>query len=171
LRAAVLTVSDRSAKGEREDSSGPALRALLEAHGWSIRDAAIVPDEPALIREKLIEWADSGEVDLILTTGGTGLGPRDRTPEATIEILEREAPGLAEAIRAAGLPQTPHAMLSRGVAGTRGKSLIVNLAGSPKAAREGLEVILPALPHAIALLSGKPEGEAGHRPPPSLRKA
>jgi molybdenum cofactor synthesis domain-containing protein len=164
-------VSDRSAKGERDDTSGPGLRVLLEAHGWSIHDAAIVPDEPALVQEKLIEWADSGEVDLILTTGGTGLGPRDQTPEATLAVLEREAPGLAEAIRAAGLQQTPHAMLSRGVAGTRGRTLIVNLAGSPKAAREGLEVVLPALPHAIALLSAKPEGEAGHRPPPPMRNA
>jgi molybdenum cofactor synthesis domain-containing protein len=132
---------------------------------------AIVPDEPALIREKLTHWADSGEVDLILTTGGTGLGPRDRTPEATLEILEREAPGLSEAIRAAGLQQTPHAMLSRGVAGTRAAALIVNLAGSPQAAQEGLEVILPALPHAIALLSGRPEGEAGHRRHPPLGRA
>ena len=171
MRAAVLTVSDRSARGERDDTSGPALRGLLEAHGWTVPHVAIVPDEPALIREALTQWADSGEVDLILTTGGTGLGPRDRTPEATLEILEREAPGLAEAIRAAGLQQTPHAMLSRGVAGTRRAALIINLAGSPRAAREGLEVILPALPHAIALLSGRPEGEAGHRPPRPLGRA
>ncbi len=169
MRAAVLTISDRSSKGERDDTSGPGLRALLEAHGWDVPHTAIVPDEPELIREKLIAWADSGEVDLILTTGGTGLGPRDQTPEATREILEREAPGLAEAIRASGLRETPHAMLSRGVAGTRRRALIVNLAGSPKAARQGLEVILPALPHAIALLSGRHEGEAGHRPPPMGR--
>jgi len=165
VRAAVLTVSDRSARGEREDASGPALRSLLEAHGWAVTQAAVVPDEPSEIRAKLIEWADSGEIDLILTTGGTGLSPRDRTPEATLEVLDRQAPGLAEAIRAAGLQQTPHAMLSRGVAGARRRALIVNLAGSPKAATEGLEVVLPALPHAIELLSGLAQGEAGHRPP------
>jgi molybdenum cofactor synthesis domain-containing protein len=124
-----------------------------------------VPDETDLIREQLIQWADSGQVDLILTTGGTGFAPRDRTPEATLSVLDRQAPGLAEAIRAVGLRETPHAMLSRGVAGIRANTLIVNLAGSPKAAKEGLEVILPALPHAIALLSGRPEAEAGHRPP------
>jgi molybdenum cofactor synthesis domain-containing protein len=171
MRAAVLTVSDRSARGEREDASGPALVAVLEAHGWSVATTAIVPDEPELIRARLREWADSGEIDLILTTGGTGLSPRDRTPEATLEVLERQAPGLAEAIRAVGLRQTPHAMLSRGVAGTRRAALIVNLAGSPKAAREGLEVILPALPHAIALLTDRPESEAGHRPPPGTGNA
>jgi len=165
MRAAVLTVSDRSARGEREDASGPALVAVLEAHGWSVIQTAIVPDEPGLIRARLREWADSGEIDLILTTGGTGLSPRDRTPEATLEVLERQAPGLAEAIRAVSLRQTPHAMLSRGVAGTRRAALIVNLAGSPKAAKEGLEVILPALPHAIALLTDQPESEAGHHPP------
>jgi molybdenum cofactor synthesis domain-containing protein len=132
---------------------------------------AIVPDEPELIRARLREWADSAEIDLILTTGGTGLSPRDRTPEATLEVLERQAPGLAEAIRAVGMRQTPHAMLSRGVAGARRATLIVNLAGSPKAAKEGLEVILPALPHAIALLSGRPEAEAGHPPPPGMGNA
>ncbi len=171
MRAAVLTVSDRSAHGEREDASGPALVAILEAHEWLVAKTAIVPDEPELVRARLREWADSGEIDLILTTGGTGLSPRDRTPEATLEVLERLAPGLAEAIRAVGMRQTPHAMLSRGVAGARRTTLIVNLAGSPKAAKEGLEVILPALPHAVALLSGRPEAEAGHRPPPGTGNA
>jgi molybdenum cofactor synthesis domain-containing protein len=110
-------------------------------------------------------------VDLILTTGGTGFAPRDRTPEATLSVLDRQAPGLAEAIRAVGLRETPHAMLSRGVAGIRASTLIVNLAGSPKAAKEGLEVILPALPHAIALLGGRPEAEAGHRHPRKVGRA
>jgi molybdenum cofactor synthesis domain-containing protein len=171
VRAAVLTVSDRSARGEREDTSGPALRERLEANGWSVVHRGVVPDEPDLIREKLIEWADSGEVDLILTTGGTGFAPRDRTPEATLAVLDRQAPGLAEAIRAAGLAATAHAMLSRGVAGIRASTLIVNLAGSPRAAREGLEVILPALPHAIALMGGVPGDESGHRPPPKQGRA
>jgi molybdenum cofactor synthesis domain-containing protein len=171
LRAAVLTVSDRSARGEREDASGPALRTLLEAHGWTVAETGIVADEPDLIRERLIQWADSGQLDLILTTGGTGFAPRDRTPEATLSVLDRQAPGLVEAIRAVGQRETPHAMLSRGVAGLRASTLIVNLAGSPKAAKEGLEVILPALPHAVALLSGSPEAEAGHRPPHRQGKA
>jgi molybdopterin adenylyltransferase len=167
MKVAVLTVSDRSAKGEREDRSGPALRALAEAQGWQVAVVAIVPDEQQTIERTLAHWADNREADLILTTGGTGFAPRDITPEATLAVVERQAPGLAEAMRAAGLRVTPHAMLSRGIAGIRGRSLIVNLPGSPQAAREGFEVILTALPHAIALLSEQPEAEAGHRPPPS----
>lgn len=163
MRAAVLTVSDRSSRGERDDLSGPALRRLLEANGAQVIRAGVVPDDRALIEQTLREWADSGEVELILTTGGTGFGPRDVTPEATQSVCDRMAPGLAEAMRAAGLGITPHAMLSRAVAGIRKRTLIVNLPGSPKGARESLEVVLPALPHALALLREAPDAEAGHQ--------
>ena len=169
MKVAVLTVSDRSASGEREDRSGPALRALAEAQGWQVTAVTIVPDERQAIERMLARWTDESEADLILTTGGTGFAPRDVTPEATLAVVERQAPGLAEAIRAAGLRVTPHAMLSRGVAGIRRRSLIVNLPGSPQAAREGFEVIRTALPHAIALLTEQPDAEAGHRPPPRGR--
>lgn len=129
---------------------------------------AVVPDEREDIREILLTWVMSGGVDLILTTGGTGFSSRDITPEVTLELIERQAPGLVEAMRAAGLRRTPHAMLSRGQAGIRGRTLIVNLPGSPKGACESLEVILPALPHAVSLLKGDSEGEIGHSPPPSI---
>ncbi len=164
MKIMVLTVSDRSFQGEREDKSGPALIAILQAHGWEIVSTQIVPDEQSEIEDVLREQADSGEVDIILTTGGTGFSPRDRTPEATKNVIDRNAPGMAEAMRLASLKITPHAMLSRAVAGIRGKTLIVNLPGSPKAAKENLEVILPALPHAIQLLSDSPDAEAGHYP-------
>lgn len=165
MRFGVLTVSDRSSQGLREDRSGPALCGLVEAQGWRAARKAVVPDERAVIEQTLVDWADSGEVDVILTTGGTGFSPRDVTPEATLAVSERQAPGLAEAIRAVGLHSTPHAMLSRGAAGIRGQTLIVNLPGSPKAAQEGFEVILPALPHAVAVLTGSQEAESGHQPP------
>ncbi|MEW6567076.1 MAG: MogA/MoaB family molybdenum cofactor biosynthesis protein [Chloroflexota bacterium] len=165
MKARVLTVSDRSTRGEREDKSGPELARLLVENGWQVEATAIVPDDRAQIECVLSEWADGGETDLILTTGGTGFAPRDVTPEATSAVIERPAPGLAEAMRAAGLRLTPHAMLSRGVAGIRKRTLIVNLPGSPQAARQGLEVILPALPHAVALLADQPGAEAGHKLP------
>jgi molybdenum cofactor synthesis domain-containing protein len=161
----VLTVSDRSAAGERPDLSGDRIRQRLERDGWQVARTAVVPDEAATIEDTLRSWADSGEVDVLLTTGGTGFGPRDVTPEATLRVVERRSPGLAEAMRVAGLQKTPHAMLSRGVAGIRGRTLIVNLPGSPTAAIESLQVILPALPHAVQLLQGDPRAEAGHRPP------
>lgn len=169
MRARVLTVSDRSARGERPDESGPLLARLLADNGWEVGAVEVVPDERRVVEGKLAEWADSGQVDLVLTTGGTGFAPRDVTPEATGAVIDRAAPGLAEAMRAAGRRKTPHAMLSRGVAGIRKKTLIVNLPGNPRAAREGLEVILPSLPHAVALLHEEPSAETGHRPPPIRR--
>jgi molybdenum cofactor synthesis domain-containing protein len=163
IRVGILTVSDRSSRGERADESGPFLRQMIERQGWTVERESIVPDELVDIRAKLIEWADVARLDVILTTGGTGFAPRDVTPEATRAVIEREAPGLAEAMRAASLSQTPHAMLSRAVCGIRGRTLIVNLPGSPKAAHENLETILPALPHAIALLQESPDSERSHQ--------
>lgn len=160
-RIGILTVSDRSYRGEREDLSGPAIReALLEQlEGAQVELEAVVPDEFDVIRGTLLVWADEVGLDLILTTGGTGFAPRDVTPEATRAVIRREASGLAEAMRAASLRATPHAMLSRAVAGIRGRTLIINLPGSPKAVRQNLAVILPALPHALALLRGEtPDG-------------
>lgn len=157
FRVAILTVSDRSAAGVREDGSGAVLRDMVLA-GLDAEIVAykVVPDERPAIAAALREWADHDAADLILTTGGTGLAPRDITPEATRAVLEREAPGIPEAMRAASLRKTPFAMLSRMVAGTRGRTLIINLPGSPKAVRENFEVILPALPHALDKLRGDP---------------
>jgi molybdopterin adenylyltransferase len=170
VKAGILTVSDRSWRGERPDVSGEVIAESLERLGEVDCVYALVPDEKALISGKLIEWADSRAIDLILTTGGTGLAPRDVTPEATLAVVDRLVPGMAEAIRAESLKKTPHAMLSRAVCGIRGSCLIVNLPGSPKAVRECLEVILPALPHAIETLRGRvvdcaaPGEEADHTP-------
>jgi molybdopterin adenylyltransferase len=162
IRFGILTLSDRSSRGERADSSGPALARLIEAEGWVIAKQLLLPDEESAIRQILIEWADSGEMDVILTTGGTGFAPRDVTPEATRAVIERDVPGLAETMRAASLKITPHAMLSRIVTGIRKKTLIVNLPGSPKGAVENLQVILPVLPHAIQLLVDDPHSESSH---------
>lgn len=156
IRAGILTASDRSYAGEYEDLSGPAIRSVVtERLGAVVEVEAIVPDEREVIAATLAAWADETGLDLVLTTGGTGFSPRDVTPEATCDVIERQVPGLAEAMRAASLRVTPHAMLSRAVAGIRGHTLIINLPGSPKAVRENLETILPALPHAIELLQGK----------------
>lgn len=163
IRVAILTVSDRSARGERLDASGPALREVVEAQGWQVCRMEIVPDELLVIVDTLTAWADRDDCDLILTTGGTGFSPRDVTPEATRAVIARAAPGLAEAMRAASLRVTPHAMLSRAEAGIRGRVLIVNLPGSPKAALENLQFIMPVLPHAIDLLREDPGAEKGHQ--------
>ena len=163
MRVAILTVSDRSYRGERADASGPALVEAAQAQGWQVVATLILPDEQAQVAAQLAAWADSGEVDVILTSGGTGFSPRDVTPEATAAVIERPAPGLAEAMRQASLQITPHAMLSRASAGIRGRTLIVNLPGSPRGAVENLAVITPVLPHAVALLSDDAEAEKGHR--------
>jgi molybdopterin adenylyltransferase len=162
LRIAILTISDRSSRGEREDVSGPVLEQKILEQGWQVVQTDILPDELMILRDRLATWADSGDLDVILTTGGTGFSPRDITPEATLAVIDRAAPGLAEAMRAASLQVTPHAMLSRATAGIRGQTLIINLPGSPKAARENLEVVIPVLPHAVALLGENPQAEAGH---------
>ena len=163
IRFGILTSSDRSARGERPDLSGEGLCQAVLAQGWQVLQQAILPDEYDLLRQKLASWADSGELDVILTTGGTGFAPRDVTPEATQAVIERLTPGLAEAMRSASLKVTPHAMLSRAIAGIRKQTLIVNLPGSPKGALENLEVILPVLPHAVQLLRESPDAEAGHK--------
>ncbi len=164
IRVGILTISDRAYSGEYEDESGPIIREIVETRlpGGQVHLEAVVPDDFKLIKGGLANWCDNAGMDLILTTGGTGFAPRDVTPEATRAVLEREAPGLAEAMRAASLRVTPHAMLSRAVAGIRGHTLIVNLPGSPKAVMENLDVILPAMPHAIALLQEAKGQTADH---------
>ena len=152
ITVAVLTLSDKGSKGERRDESGPLIREMLRDIKAEITHYDILPDEKGLIKEKLIEY--SSKVDLILTTGGTGLSPRDVTPEATLEILDRQVPGIAEAMRSEGLKITKRAMLSRAVAGVNGKSLIVNLPGSPKAVKESLSIIIDVIPHAIQKIRG-----------------
>lgn len=157
IQVAILTVSDGVAAGRRKDVSGALLAGWLQKRGWSLAEERVVPDEMQEIAAVLSDWADRGRADLILTTGGTGFGPRDVTPEATSTVLQRHAPGLAEALRAAGLRKTPFAALSRGVAGIRGSCLIVNLPGSEKAVRQSLEILEQVVPHAVDLLAGKTE--------------
>ena len=156
IRAVVITVSDACSRGERQDASGELLAELLRNLGAEIVATRILSDDPDPLTDALREFADWRNVNLIVTTGGTGLAPRDNTPEATLAVIEREAPGLAEAMRSETLKQTPMAMISRGVCGIRSGTLIINLPGSPKAVRESFAVIAPVLPHAIALLVGKP---------------
>lgn len=155
IRASVLTVSDRGFSGEREDRSGPLLAALLQAAGMEVVSRGIVPDEEDQIAAALMSLCERGDVDLILTTGGTGPAPRDRTPEATRRILEREMPGLAELLRWQGYQKTTRAVLSRGVAGLRGRCLIINLAGSPGAVRDGVEILAPLLEHTVQMARGE----------------
>ncbi|HUH99020.1 MAG TPA: MogA/MoaB family molybdenum cofactor biosynthesis protein [Anaerolineales bacterium] len=162
LRFDVLTVSDRSARGERPDASGPALIELIQRQGWEVIRQRVLPDDLKLLREVLRSWSERGDVDVILTTGGTGFAPRDVTPEATRAVIEREAPGLAEAMRLASAARSPHAMLSRAVAGIRAGVILINLPGSPKAAVENLQVVIPALEHAVQLLHEDPAAEKGH---------
>lgn len=150
----IITASDKGAKGEREDISGKTIAAMLSGLGY-IKHYVVVPDELEALSREMIDMADNLEVDLILTTGGTGLGPRDVTPEATLAVVDRQVPGIAEAMRAKSLEKTNRAMLSRAVAGTRGRTLIINLPGSPKGVQECLEVVLPALEHGLAILKGE----------------
>ncbi len=154
LTIGILTISDKGARGQRYDESGQTIRDIFSDLGSDIAEYEIVPDEVDVIRRKLAEWADNKETDVIITTGGTGLGERDVTPEATIAVLDRVVPGLAEAMRAGSLSKTPMAMLSRATAGVRGKCLIINLPGHPKAVKECLEVVLPAIPHAVDIIKG-----------------
>ncbi len=156
IRTAILTVSDKGAAGERDDTTVDGVRALLK-DGFTEVAYTVVPDEAEEVQAQLKTWADSGEVDLILTTGGTGLAPRDRTPEATRGVLEFEVPGLAEMMRAEGVKKNPKAALSRGLVGARGETLIVNLPGSPKGAKESLEAILEVIPHAVDTLKAEKE--------------
>lgn len=161
IRAAVITASTKGAKGERPDESGPAMADALKAGGIEVISTDLVPDDVERIVMSIRKAIRSG-AHVVLTTGGTGLSPNDVTPEATRRVIDREVPGIAEAIRARSLAKTAHGMLSRGLAGAAGSVLIVNLPGSPKAVRESLEVLMPVLPHAVELLAGE-SGEAGHR--------
>ncbi len=154
INAGVITVSDKGYRGEREDKSGQEIIKTLASMGIIVTQTTIVPDEADLIARALREYADIMNLDLILTTGGTGVSPRDVTPDATLQVIDKEVPGIAEAMRREGAVFTPHAMISRAVAGMRGRSLIINLPGSPKGVRENLAVVLPALPHAIEKIKG-----------------
>jgi len=155
-KVGILTLSDKGSRGEREDLSGQTIRDLLDPTAYVVEAYAVIPDERDGIVETLVEWVDRKGLELVLTTGGTGLSPRDVTPEATEAVVTRAVPGMAEAMRWASLQKTPHAMISRAVVGVRGRCLIANLPGSPRGVRENLEVLLPALPHALAKLQGDP---------------
>ena len=155
LNIAILTISDKGSRGQRQDKSSEVIRDILSRIESTIIKYDIIPDERDVIAAKLIEWADGGGVDVIMTSGGTGLARRDVTPEATLSVIDRSVPGFAEAMRAKSLEKTPMAVLSRAVSGLRGQCLIINLPGSPKAVKECLEVILPALPHAVEIIKGE----------------
>jgi molybdenum cofactor synthesis domain-containing protein len=154
---AVLTASDKGSRGERADESGLVIKEMIREAGGEVVVYNVVPDDTAVLRDKLVEYCDNLKVNLVLTTGGTGLSPRDHTPEATLAVIEKQVPGIPEAMRAFGLRKTPHAMLSRAVSGIRRQTLIINLPGSPLAVRENLEVVLPALGHALETLCGHSE--------------
>ncbi|MGZ3649392.1 MAG: MogA/MoaB family molybdenum cofactor biosynthesis protein [Syntrophales bacterium] len=154
IHAGVITISDKGSRGEREDKSGPEIIAILKDAGIDVAYSKIIPDERDRIKEALIDFADKKNLPLIVTTGGTGVSPRDVTPDVTLEVIDKEVPGMAEAMRQASTAITPHAMISRAVVGIRGRSLIVNLPGSPKAVRENLAVLLPALKHAVEKVKG-----------------
>ncbi len=156
IRAAIITLSDKGSRGERQDESGKLIGEMLSTIDAEVVHYAVLPDEKALIVDALKALSDSGGADLVLTTGGTGVAPRDVTPEATREVIDRELPGMAEAMRAESLKKTPHAMISRAVAGIRNRTLIINLPGSPKAVRENLAVVLPALVHTVEKIKGDP---------------
>ena len=155
ITVGILTISDRCSRGELEDKSGEAIREMVSGIGASVVDYACIPDDRELITQKLLDWSAKDGVDMIITTGGTGLAHRDVTPEATLDVIERTIPGFSEAMRAEGQRKTPHAMLSREVCGTRNKTIIINLPGSLKAVQECLPVVLPALPHAVEVLKGE----------------
>lgn len=152
IRVAVLVASDTGAAGERADRSGKLIEELVSAAGWSVSEKVITPDDRAVIAAQLVSWADGGDAALIVTTGGTGVGPRDVTPEATLDVVDRLVPGMAEQMRAQTVTQTPMAMTSRQVVGIRGQTLIINLPGSPKAVQECLDVLMPVLPHMLEVL-------------------
>ncbi len=154
IRAAILTMSDKGFRGEREDKSGQVIKEMIISLPAEVVNYEVIPDEKEIIKKKLIHLSDIVKTDIIITTGGTGLSPRDVTPDATLEVIEKEVPGMAEAMRGESLKKTANAMVSRAVVGVRGETLIVNLPGSPKAVRENLSVILPAIPHAIEKLKG-----------------
>jgi molybdenum cofactor synthesis domain-containing protein len=154
IQAGIITVSDKGSQGKREDLSGPAIAEMLAGAAIEIKLTIIIPDETAEIKKAIIDFADVKKVDLILTTGGTGVSPRDLTPDATLEVIDKQVPGMAEAMRHQSMLITPHAMISRAVAGIRGKCLIINLPGSPKSVKENLAVVLPALKHAIEKIKG-----------------
>ncbi len=156
VRAGVLTISDKGSRGQREDESGAVVADMLQAQGYQVARRAVVPDQKDAIVEMLLGWADRETLALIVTTGGTGLSPTDLTPQAMEEVIDYPVPGIAEAMRAASLRVTPHAMISRAMAGVRGRTLIINLPGSPRGARENLQVVLPALDHALSKLAGDP---------------
>jgi molybdopterin adenylyltransferase len=160
IKAGVITVSTRGASGERADESGPAMKDAMTAAGHAVISAQLVPDDAAKVATAILDAVRAG-ANVVLTSGGTGLSPNDVTPEATRRVIDREVPGIAEALRARSLAKTPHGMLSRGVAGAVGTTLVVNLPGSPRAVRESLEALLPVLPHAVELLAGD-SGESGH---------